>query len=189
MIYLDLFLTYFKIGLFSIGGGHASLPLVQSIVVNEKNWLSMAEFSDIVTLSEMTPGPFGINSATYIGMKMGGVLGGVITTFSVMLAPFIIVMILAVLFTKFGKLRPVQGALMGVKPAVTGLISSAGISIILLAIVGTNDIAGNMTLNVTSLGIAIISYLILKRFKINIIVVIFIAGFLGGLIYMLPPIW
>ena len=85
MIYLELFLAYLQIGLFSIGGGHASIPVAQSVVVDGKGWLNIKEFTDMITISEMTPGPFSVNSATYVGLKMGGILGGIIATLGFLL--------------------------------------------------------------------------------------------------------
>lgn len=181
--YLDLFLSYLKIGLFSIGGGRAAIPVVQSIVVDEKHWLTMAEFTDVITISEMTPGPFGINSATFVGVKLGGILGAIISTFACMLAPLIIVIALAYLFNKFRKLTAAQGALLGVRPAVTGLLASAALSIIFLALFGASMPSLSSNFNLIAFAIAIISTVILRKTKINSIFIIFYAGIMGVIFY------
>ena len=98
---LTLFINFFKIGLFTIGGGYASLPLVKEAVVNG-NWMTMSEFTDLLTISQMTPGPFAINIATFVGIKFGGYGGGVIATLGFVLPSFIIISVLAILIKKYG---------------------------------------------------------------------------------------
>lgn len=184
-LYLDLFLTYLKIGLFSIGGGRAAIPVVQSIVINEKGWLTLMEFTDVITISEMTPGPFGINSATFIGVKMGGILGGLISTFASMLAPLLIVILISFLYGRFRKLTVMQGALSGVRPAVTGLLTSAGLSIICLALFGVNMPNASSELNLIALTIFVIATFLLRKFKLNSILVIFYSGIIGVAFYLI----
>ena len=186
--YLDLFLTYLKIGLFSIGGGRAAIPVVQGIVIGEKGWLTMTEFTDVITISEMTPGPFGINSATFIGVKLGGILGGLITTFACMLAPLIIVILISFLYSRYRKLTVVQGALSGVRPAVTGLLSAAALSIICLALFGSGMPSASSSFNLIAFTIFVIATFILRKLKLNSIFVIFFSGIIGVLFYMVQSL-
>ncbi|MGN0647533.1 MAG: chromate transporter [Oscillospiraceae bacterium] len=127
MIFLKLFLTFFKIGLFTFGGGYAMLPLIQEEVA-ANNWLSQSDLINFVAVSESTPGPFAINIATYVGNQMGGVLGGVCATLGVVMPSMIIILIVAQIYDKFKKNRIMQGCMAGLKPATIGLIGSAMLS-------------------------------------------------------------
>ena len=133
MIYLTLFWEYFKIGLFTIGGGYAMLPLVKQVVEN-RGWLTATELSSFIGIAESTPGPFAINLATFVGIKVGAtaglgvfgsILGAAIATFAVVLPSLVIIIIVTKLFDKFRSSKYVQGALYGIKPVVVGLILSA----------------------------------------------------------------
>ncbi len=127
MIFLDLFFTFFKIGLFTFGGGYAMLPLIQAEVMGH-GWLSMNELIDFVAISESTPGPFAINISTYVGAETGGILGSACATLGVVMPSFIIILIVARFFEKFKNNKIVKGCMTGLKPAVVGLIAAAVIS-------------------------------------------------------------
>jgi chromate transporter len=128
MIYLQLFWTYFKIGLFGFGGGYAMLSFIQHEVVEKHKWLSNPEFTDIVAISQMTPGPIGINSATYIGYAVtGNVWGSIIATLAVCLPSFIIVLLIAKSYGKFRSNRYVNDAFKGLRLATIGLIAAAAL--------------------------------------------------------------
>ena len=127
-IYLDLFLTFFKIGAFTFGGGYAMLPLIQQEVLAH-GWLEREAVINFVAVSESTPGPFAINMSTYVGSEMGGFFGAICATLGVVLPSFIIILIVAGCFEKFRKNRIVAGCMSGLKPAVIGLIGSAVLSI------------------------------------------------------------
>ena len=127
-IYLELFLTYFKIGLFTFGGGYAMLPLIQSEVLRH-GWLSMTELVNFVAVSESTPGPFAINMATFVGTQTAGILGAVSATLGVVLPSFIVILIVARIYDKFRTSRIVKGCMSGLKPAVVGLITAAVLSV------------------------------------------------------------
>lgn len=128
MIYLDLFLTFFKIGAFTFGGGYAMLPLIQA-EVEAHGWMSISELINFVAVSESTPGPFAVNVSTYVGVETGGVLGAFCATLGVILPSFIIILVVAKCFAKFKTSKTVQGCMAGLKPAVIGLIGSAVISV------------------------------------------------------------
>ena len=125
MIFLQLFWSFFQIGLFSIGGGYAALPLIQAQVVDTYGWMTMTEFTDIITISQMTPGPIAINAATFVGTRIAGSAGAAVATFSCIFPSCIIVLTLAFIYYKYRNLTMVQGTLKGLQPAVVALIASA----------------------------------------------------------------
>ena len=133
-IYLQLFWSFFQIGLFSIGGGYAAMPLIQNQVVSIHGWLNMTEFADIVTIAEMTPGPIAINSATFVGTKVAGLAGAIVATVGCVFPSCVIVLTLAFVYYRYRSLSLVQGVLGGLRPAVVAMIASAGLSILLLAL-------------------------------------------------------
>lgn len=127
-LYLQLFWTYTKIGLFGFGGGYAMLSLVQDEVVVKHGWITEQQFTDIVALSQVTPGPIGINSATYIGYTAtGSILGAIVATLAVSLPSFILVMLISMAFSRFRQNRWVEAAFVGIRPASVGLIASAAL--------------------------------------------------------------
>ena len=134
MIYLYLFITFFEIGIFGFGGGYGMLSLIQHETVEHWHWLTSAEFTDIVAISQMTPGPIGINSATYCGYEavknagygMGmSVLGSLVATFALVLPTFILMILISRLFMKYMHTRPVRSVFAGLRPAVVGLLAAA----------------------------------------------------------------
>ncbi len=128
MIFLELFITFFKIGLFTIGGGYAMLPLIQS-EIERLGWLTNTELVNFIAVSESTPGPFAINISTYVGTQLGGLPGGICATLGVVMPSFIIILIIAAFFERFKDNKYVVGCMSGLKPAVIGLIGSAIVSI------------------------------------------------------------
>jgi len=123
-----MFLTFFKIGLFTIGGGYAMIPLIQADVI-KNNWLTMEALTDFIAIAESTPGPFAINIATFIGMNQYGILGAAITTLGIVLPSFLIILLVAKWFLNFKDNRFVKAGLSGLRPAVVGLISAAVLTI------------------------------------------------------------
>ena len=186
MIYLKLFWAFFQVGLFSIGGGYAALPLIQNQVVDTYGWLNMSEFSDIITISQMTPGPIAINTATFVGIRVGNIPGALIATFGCILPPCVIVLILAILYKKYKNLRTVQGVLGSLHPAVIGMIAAAGLSIIINALWGGNAITIDVK-SVDFVALALIAFCVflMRKTKLNPIFIIFGAGLVGGIIYSL----
>lgn len=171
MIFLKLFFTFAFIGSLAFGGGYVMIPLIDSQVVEKLGWLTSAEFADIVAIAEMTPGPIAINTATYVGFKMGGVLGSVVATTGVVAPSFIIVMILAKLVNRFSNSPYLQWALSGVRPVVVGLIASAAWSF------------GAKTLvDLKSWILAGVMLLALAKTKINPILLI-LASFVLGILF------
>lgn len=145
MIYLELFWSFLQIGLFSIGGGYAAMPLIQHQVVDLHPWLSMSQFADIMTIAEMTPGPVAINSATFVGIQVAGIPGALVATIGCIFPSCVIVMTLAYIYYRWRGLNLIQGILAGLRPAVIAMIASAGISLLILALYGSRTLPADLT--------------------------------------------
>lgn len=126
MIYLYLFLEFFKVGLFTFGGGYAMIPLIKEVVLSH-GWMDEAHFIDMIGLSEVTPGPIAVNMATFIGSEQGGFLGSTIATLGVILPAFIIMLLISILLKRFMKNRFIQATLGGIKTVAVALITSSAI--------------------------------------------------------------
>ena len=176
MIYVQLFWSFIQIGLFSFGGGYAAMPLIQGQVVTAHGWLSMAEFTDLITISQMTPGPIAVNSATFVGLKIAGVPGAVVATLGCILPSCIIVTILAKLYLKYRKLDMLQGILHSLRPAVVAMIASSGVLILITAFWG-NEQTTLLDTKWVMVGIFMFALLLLRKTKINPINVMIMAGF------------
>jgi Chromate transporter. len=186
MTLLQLFLSFFQIGLFSIGGGMAAMPLIQNQVVNLHHWLTLTEFTDLITIAEMTPGPIGINSATFVGIRIAGIPGAIAATIGCIFPSCIIVSLLAWFYFKFKELTVIQGILSGLRPVIVALIASAGLSILKLAIWGENGFSDNLnSINLISVVLFTIAFVVLRKWKPNPIYVMLGSGIIGGSIYLL----
>ena len=128
---LDLFLTFFKIGLFTFGGGYAMISTIREIIVEKKNWITDDELMQIITIAESTPGPIAINMATYIGYKQKKALGSVLATLGVVLPSFVIIFLISLFLERFMEFKVVQYAFVGINAAVAFLIIKTGISLLL----------------------------------------------------------
>lgn len=185
--FLQLFYTFFKIGLFGFGGGYAMISMIQGEVVTRYQWLTTSEFTDIIALSQMTPGPIGINSATYVGytaiVNAGyshaiGVIGSVIATVSVVLPSFILMIFISRFFLKYQKHPAVESVFRGLRPGVVGLLAAAALVLMNGENFGNNSYQIIIS-SVLFAGTFIASY----RYKINPILLIIIAGVIGYLCY------
>ena len=182
MIYLELFLTFFKIGLFTFGGGYAMLPLIMQ-EVESHGWMASEELINFIAVAESTPGPFAINCATYVGSEMGGVLGSFCATLGVVTPSFIVILIVAKIYEKFKQSKLVKGAMCGLRPAAVGLIASAVLTTALEVFfpLGFTNILTTVTSLEFISGIVIFAlslFLILKK-KLHPIYVILISAALG----------
>jgi len=189
MIYLYLFITFFEIGLFGFGGGYGMLSLIQHETVEHWHWLTSAEFTDIVAISQITPGPIGINSATYCGYEavknagygMGmSVLGSLVATFALVLPTFILMIVISRLFMRYMKSSPVQSVFMGLRPAVVGLLAAA--TLLLCTKDNFSSPSENPWQFWISIAIFAATFIGTKFFKINPIKMILMAGFAGLLL-------
>lgn len=133
MIYLLLFWEFFKIGLFSVGGGMATLPFLYAMS-DKTGWFTYAQIADMLAVSESTPGPIGINMATYVGYTVGGVPGSLTATLGVIVPGIVLVLIIAKMLEKFRGNKYVEGAFYGLRPASTGLIAAAGVTVVTIAL-------------------------------------------------------
>lgn len=185
MIYLELFLSFLQIGAFSFGGGYAAMPLIQDQIVTKHGWLDMAEFTDLITISQMTPGPIAINSATFVGIKIAGVTGALVATIGSILPSCIIVTLLARLYLRYRNLELLQRVLTTLRPAVVAMIASAGISILITAFWGSDVIISLPDTDLIMVGIFIICFLLLRRTKLSPIAVMVLGGVLKLLSAML----
>ncbi|MGB4659843.1 MAG: chromate transporter [Mobilitalea sp.] len=184
MIYLKLFWSFFQIGLFSFGGGYAAMPLIQNQVVSINGWLSMAEFADVVTISQMTPGPIGINAATFVGLRIGGIQGAIVATIGCVLPSCMIVLSLAYIYYKYRGLSAVQGILNGLRPAVIAMIASAGLALVILAIWNGKGITRKPDdIDFVAVTIFSVALFILRKWKVSPIRVMIGAGAIGLCIY------
>lgn len=178
MIYLQLFLSFLQIGMFSFGGGYAAMPLIQGQVVTLHGWLTISEFTDLITISQMTPGPIAVNSATFVGMKIAGIPGAVVATAGCILPSCIIVTILARLYLKYRNLDLLQGVLKSLRPAVVAMIASAGILILKNAFWGSEESIALTGTEWSMVLIFAICVLLLRKTKLNPIWVMVLAGVL-----------
>ena len=190
MLYLKLFWTFFKIGLFGFGGGYGMLSLIQNEVVEKQQWISNAEFTDIVAVSQMTPGPIGINSATYVGFKAienagmtrtEAVCGSLLASFSVMLPSFILMLLISAFFMHYKDHKSVQTVLKWLRPVVVGMLAAAVLLLLNEENLGTFSTA-NLQLYVR-IGLFILAFVATYFWKIGPIKVILLAGLLGGIFY------
>jgi len=173
MTYLNLFFVFFKVGLFSFGGGYAILPLMQHEVVDVNKWISFKEFMDIVAVSQITPGPISINLATHVGYRIGETLGSTIATTSVVLPSIIIVSLIVIFLKRFSKLPVVQRIFKSLRVTIVGLILAAGIALF----VKENFIDYKSYIIFTSV---LIGGLV---FKIGSITLIILSGVAGAILY------
>lgn len=182
MIYLQLFYTFFKIGLFGFGGGYAMLSMIQGEVVTHYGWLSSQEFTDIVAISQMTPGPIGINAATYVGFtSTGSVWGSVIATFAVVLPSFILMLTISKFFLKYQKHPVVESIFGGLRPAVVGLLASA--ALVLMNVENFGSPTQNTYSFVVSVIIFLVAFIGTRKYKANPILMIIACGIAGLLLY------
>ncbi len=173
MIYLELFISFFQVGLLSFGGGYAALPLIQRQVVEVREWITLTEFSDIITISQMTPGPIALNMASFVGTRMGGIPGTVIATVSVVTAPLILALILAVIYYRYRELGLMKGILWGLKPTVVALIATAGIGIFIQALTGEEGMAG---ISILALVLFAAGFILLMLKKLTPLKTILLSG-------------
>ena len=190
MIFVELLCSFLMIGLFSFGGGYGMLSVIQGEVVTRHAWLTAAEFTDIVAVSQMTPGPIGINSATYVGYtavfnatgnELLAVLGSFTASFAVMLPSIVLMLIVSRFFMKYSKHRNVENVFRLLRPAVVGLIASAALLLM------TKENFGSPTETPlqfwVSVTLFVAAFVAMKFYKVSPILILVLAGVLGGVFY------
>lgn len=186
MILIKLFLSFLQVGLFSVGGGYAAIPLIQYQIVNTHHLMTLEEFSDLITIAEMTPGPISINSSTFVGMRLAGPFGAIICTLGCIIPSFIICLILAYFYYKYRNFNGVQVVLSSLRPAVVALIGSAGASILMLALFqGSISNFSFSNFRVIEFGLFVSCLYILRKYKVSAISIIFGSGIVGSLLYLI----
>lgn len=183
MIYLQLFATFFMIGLFTFGGGAAMLSLIQAQVVSRFGWLTEAQFTDIVAISQCTPGPIGVNCATYTGYEVAGVAGSALATFALVLPSFIIFYGIITLYNKYHRTTLFSDVMAGLRPAVAGLIGAAALILMFRVNLPQISVIPENFGDWTSWAILAASFVAAFFFKVNPIVLIVAGGITGLLIY------
>lgn len=188
MIFLELFLTFLKIGLISFGGGYGMIPLIREEVLSNA-WLSEESFLDLVVVSESTPGPIAVNMATFVGSSQGGVLGALAATVGVVLPSFVIILLIAALARTFLNRPGVHAALSGIRPTVVGLVLATGVTMLLTTLFSFSSLKGGFDPDFRAILIFVIllaNRLALPRLKVKKVSPIFlivISAFLGILFY------
>ncbi len=189
-ILLELFYTFLKVGLFSFGGGYGMLSVIQGEVVTRHAWLTSAEFTDIVAISQMTPGPIGINSATYVGytaaMNATGspavaVAGSLLASLAVMLPSFAIMLTISRYFMKYSKSASVESVFKALRPAVVGLIASA--ALLLMTVENFGSPTESTLQFVVSVLLFVGAFVAALRYKVSPILIVIAAGAFGGVFY------
>ncbi len=183
-----LFITFFKIGLFTIGGGYAMIPLIQAEVI-KNNWIAHVDLINFIAIAESTPGPFAVNIATFVGMQKSGFIGAICATLGVILPSFIIILIIAKYFHSFKDNRYVKAGLLGLRPTVIGLMLSAGFSIMLSnlfyslsKVINLQEFFANH-INYKGIIIFVILFVLSKKIKIHPILLVIISATMGILLY------
>ena len=187
-IYFKLFLTFFKIGLFTFGGGYAMIPLVKSETIS-LGWITEDTFINFIAVAESTPGPIAINMATFIGSTNAGILGAICATFGVILPSFIIILLIASVLKKFLQLAGVQAFIKGIHPTITALILSTGLTILLSSLFSIKTIESKINFDYKALiilAVIILFTLLYKKAfkkKPSAIIIIILSAILGIVLY------
>lgn len=171
---LQACISFLKIGAFSFGGGYAVLAFIQREIVEAHGWIHPEDFVNVIAIAEMTPGPIAVNSSTFVGYNLGGILGGIICSLSTLLIPFLLALIASIFFTKFKDSKPLQNALLGIRPAVIGLIAASCLSIGQVSFTGWESVI-----------FFVIALAMVWKFKINPIIALVTCGMLGAGYYSL----
>ena len=189
-ILFKLFYTFVKVGLFSFGGGYGMLSVIQGEIVTRHAWLTSMQFTDIVAVSQMTPGPIGINSATYVGYTAAlnatgspavAVAGSLLASFAVMLPSFVIMLTISRFFMRYGKNPAVERVFAALRPAVVGLIASA--ALLLMTKENFGSPTGDTLQFVVSVLLFVVSFVAALRYKLSPILIVILAGLFGGVFY------
>ena len=186
MILIDLFITFFKIGLFTFGGGYAMIPMITDEVVS-KGWATAQMLTDFIAIAESTPGTFAINTASFVGMEQMGVIGAICATLGVIMPSFLIILIIARFFGSISENKYVKAFLWGVRPVVVGLILSATYSIARNHIITSDELSGLReffaAIDWRAVGIFAVVFVISRLKKLHPIWLILISGAAGALLY------
>ena len=179
---VGLFFCFAGVGLLSVGGGYAAMPLIEQRVVRANGYLTMAEFADVMAIAEMTPGPIAVNAATFTGMRLAGLSGALAATAGCVLPTAAIVLLLAAAYERLGGLPVMQGVLSGVRPAVIAMIASAGLSLLRTALASESAASG---IDPIAAGVFLVCLALLRTRRASPIAVMAGAGVLGAALHAL----
>ena len=185
MIYVQLFVSFLQVGLFSVGGGYAAMPLIQNQVVALHPWLTLQEFTDLLTIAEMTPGPIAVNSATFVGIRIAGIPGAIIATLGCITPSLSLVSMLSCLYNRYRDLALLQSVLACLRPVVVALILGAGLSILSMVLFSEAAPALN-SVDWIGAGSFVVAFILLRRFKWNPILTMCLCGAAGLVLNLLP---
>lgn len=182
---ITLFIKFWQIGSFSIGGGYAIMPLIQEEIVDKLAWLTIQEFTDIITISQMTPGPLSINASTFVGIRIAGTLGAIVATFACVITGVFLSIFLFNFFKKHNDIDEISNILRGLRSTSIGLIASSASTIIIIALLGRSTLKGGLDNfnNIAALVFAF-SLFLLRKYKLNPLTIIVTTGFLGLFFYL-----
>ena len=182
MIYILLFFEFFKIGLFAVGGGLATIPFLQDLS-DKTGWFTSQELVDMIAISESTPGPIGINIATYVGFKTAGIPGGAIAVTGIVTPSIIVIVLIAHYYMKFSEKPLVKSAFYGLRPAVVGLIGAAGFEVVKISLLNIDKFLETQTftdlVNVKSLILFAVILFLSNKYKKHPIVYLVLAAIVG----------
>ena len=182
MIYLQLFYEFLKIGFFSFGGAYGAIPLIKESVLN-KGWMSAEMFTNLIAISESSPGPIMVNAATYIGYSQGGILGAIAATIGVVFPSFVIILLISMLLKKWIKSKNVQCVLRGIKPCLMGIILATGIYMLGQILIGGQSIDYMAAIIAVMLVAILIVFKKIKRKELSPIILILVSALLGVMLY------
>ncbi len=180
----NLFVNFLQVGLFSFGGGYATIPLIQQYIVDTQQWITFRELTDILTISQMTPGPIAVNTATFVGTRIAGFAGALAATLGCILAGVLLSATLYYLFRKYSGIDGVTDVLSGLRASSVGLIASSACTILLIALTGTAQ-PQNVSIDLTTAMIFVLSLFLLRKFKMNPMIVMLLCGAAGVGVYFL----
>jgi chromate transporter len=179
-----LLISFLQIGLFSIGGGYAIIPLIQEQVVNSYNWLTLQEFTDIITISQMTPGPLAVNTASFVGIRIAGISGAIVATLGCILSGFVISIFLYNFFKKHKDTDSVSNILKGLRSSSVGLIASSASTIVLIAFFESSSFSVKLVnINITAIIVFMSSLFLLRKYKVNPMLIMVLTGIIGLFFY------
>lgn len=176
MTLLQLFISFLQVGALSFGGGYASMPLIQEQVINVHHWLTVSEFTDLISISQMTPGPIAVNSATFVGIKIAGIPGAIVATIGCILPSILLVTVISHFYLKYRNLSLLQEILKMLRPAVVSLIATAGVSILITAFFGESGLIIIKNIKYQMIVIFIICMVMLMKYKMDPVLVMVLAG-------------
>ena len=187
MIYLQLFVSFLQVGLFSIGGGYAAMPLIHEQVVTLHPWLTLREFTDLITIAQMTPGPIAINSATFVGVRIAGIPGALVATLGCIAPALVLVSLLAWVYNKYKNLSVLQNVLACLRPVVVALILGAGLSILVLVVLDGAPLRAE-NIQWIDTGLFVAALVILRKAKWDPILTMCLCGAAGLVLHLVLPV-